>query len=35
VFTAQIAFGGQDDYTHIRLSNQALLELNRWMEANK
>lgn len=35
VFTAQIAFGGQDDYTHIRLSNQALLELNRWMEAQK
>lgn len=32
VFTAQIAFGGQDDYTHIRLSNQALLELNRWLD---
>ncbi len=35
VYTTQIAFGGQDDYTHIRLSNQAMLELHRWLEAHK
>ncbi|MFO7634796.1 MAG: CinA family nicotinamide mononucleotide deamidase-related protein [Caldilinea sp.] len=34
VSAVQIPFGGQDEYTHIRLGNQALAELRRWLDAH-
>lgn len=33
VFAVRVAFGGQDEYTHVRLGNQALTELHRWLDA--
>jgi nicotinamide-nucleotide amidase len=32
--TVRVAFGGQDDYTHVRLGNQALTEVRRWLDAH-
>lgn len=32
VANTHIAFGGQDDYTHVRIGNQMLATLRRWLE---
>lgn len=33
--TTHIAFGGQDDYTHVRIGNQTLAVLRRWLDENR
>ena len=35
VATTHIAFGGQDDYTHVRIGNQTLAVLRRWLDENR
>lgn len=30
--TIHIPFGGQDDYTHVRIGNQTLMTLRRWLD---
>jgi len=35
IATTHIAFGGQDDYTHVRIGNQALAVLQRWLDENR
>jgi nicotinamide mononucleotide (NMN) deamidase PncC len=32
VANTHIAFGGQDDYTHVRIGNQTLATLRRWLK---
>lgn len=34
VHTVRIPFGGRDELTHVRISNQALIELRRWLDAH-
>uniref|UniRef100_A0A7C1FJ50 CinA-like protein n=1 Tax=Caldilinea aerophila TaxID=133453 RepID=A0A7C1FJ50_9CHLR len=34
VHTVRIPFGGRDEFTHVRISNQALIELRRWLDAH-
>lgn len=34
VAALRIAFGGQDEFTHVRLGNQALAEVRRWLDAH-
>lgn len=35
VATTHIAFGGQDDYTHVRIGNQVLAVLRRWLDERR
>ena len=35
VATTHIAFGGQDDYTHVRIGNQTLAVLRRWLDEKR
>ena len=35
VATTHIAFGGQDDYTHVRIGNQVLAVLRRWLDEKR
>jgi nicotinamide-nucleotide amidase len=35
IATTHIAFGGQDDYTHVRIGNQVLAVLRRWLDENR
>ncbi|MCS6827171.1 MAG: CinA family nicotinamide mononucleotide deamidase-related protein [Caldilinea sp.] len=32
--TVRIPFGGCDEFTHVRIGNQALIELRRWLDAH-
>ncbi len=34
VHTVRIPFGGRDEFTHVRIGNQALIELRRWLDAH-
>ena len=34
VHTVRIPFGGRDEFTHVRIGNQALFELRRWLDAH-
>lgn len=34
VRTVRIPFGGCDEFTHVRIGNQALIELRRWLDAH-
>jgi nicotinamide-nucleotide amidase len=34
VHTVRIPFGGRDEFTYVRISNQALIELRRWLDAH-